>query len=190
MSNLIVRSTWYDNHVKNPVSNVTRTDLVNTQQRQNLGRTRIVGLQNDAEYRLNGEWRFAGGYLYNHATVREADANPALVGKFLPQVPKHRGSFQIAYTDPRWVNAALGVQFIGRQFDDDLNTRTVPGETEPGLPGFTMVDITASRTIVRNVEVFFGVQNLFDEEYIVGTLPTTIGSPRLGHVGVKVRFGR
>jgi hypothetical protein len=34
------------------------------------------------------------------------------------------------------------------------------------------------------------VQNLFDEEYIVGTLPTTIGSPRLVHGGVRVRFAK
>jgi iron complex outermembrane receptor protein len=44
MQNVSIRSTWFDNRVKNPVSNVTRTDLVNTQQRQNLGRTRIWGL--------------------------------------------------------------------------------------------------------------------------------------------------
>src|SRR5262249_49869721 len=42
-----VRATWYDNHVRNPVSNVTLTTVgANvTQQRQNLGRTRIQGFQ-------------------------------------------------------------------------------------------------------------------------------------------------
>jgi hypothetical protein len=32
------------------------------------------------------------------------------------------------------------------------------------------------------------VQNLFDEEYFVGTLPTTIGSPRLVTGGLRMRF--
>jgi len=45
-----------------------------------------------------------------------------------------------------------------------------------------------SRTLHRNLDLFFGVQNLFDEEYFVGTLPTTIGSPRLINGGVRVRF--
>jgi outer membrane receptor protein involved in Fe transport len=58
------------------------------------------------------------------------------------------------------------------------------------LPGYTIVDFTASRALVRNVDVFFGVQNMFDTEYIVGTLPTTIGTPRLVNGGVRVRFGR
>jgi hypothetical protein len=38
------------------------------------------------------------------------------------------------------------------------------------------------------VEAFVGVQNMLDQTYFVGTLPTTIGSPRLVNVGVRVRF--
>lgn len=185
---MTIRSTWYDNRVKNPISNVTIA--VNTQQRQNLGRTKITGLQNDVEFRAGSYWRFAAGYLFNRAKVTENDLNPQLVGNYLPQVPKHRGSFQLSYSNPDWVTAALGVQFIGRQFDDDQNLRVVPGETEPGLPGYSIVDFTVSRSIVRNLDLFFGVQNLLDEEYIVGTLPTTIGTPRLVNGGVRVRFGR
>jgi outer membrane receptor protein involved in Fe transport len=43
---------------------------------------------------------------------------------------------------------------------------------------------------VREVDVFFGVQNLFGQDYFVGLLPTTIGSPRLVQGGVRVRFSR
>jgi outer membrane receptor protein involved in Fe transport len=188
--NLTVRSTWFDNRVTNPVSNVTISTVgANvTQQRQNLGRTRIWGIQSDVEYRIGSWWRLAGAYVFDHATVEQFAANPALVGNFLPQVPRHRGSLQAAYANPQYVTVAVGLQFAGRQFDDDQNVRIVPGETTPGLPGFTLVDVTVSRAIVRNLDAFFGVQNLFDQEYFVGTLPTTIGSPRLINGGVRVRF--
>jgi outer membrane receptor protein involved in Fe transport len=159
-----------------------------TQQRQNLGRTRVWGLQTDVEYRMNAEFRVAGGYLYDQATVEENVANPALVGKFLPQVPEHRGSMQFSYNEPRFVNLAFGLQFVGRQFDDDLNVRAVPGQDDPGLPGFVTADFRVSRDITRNFDVFFGAQNLFNEIYYVGTLPTTIGTPRLVHAGVRVTF--
>ncbi len=188
IDNLTIRSTYFDNRIENPVSNVTRLDLVSTLQRQNLGRTKITGLQNDVEYRFASYWRISAGYLFNQAKVEEFAASPGVVGKFLPQVPKHRGSLQVGYANPRWVNVGLGIQFLGRQFDDDLNARIVPGETEPGLPGYTIIDVTASRAVTRNFDVFVGVQNLADEQYIVGTLPTTIGSPRLVHAGVRVRF--
>jgi outer membrane receptor protein involved in Fe transport len=196
MRNLTVRTTWFDNRVKNPVSNVTIA--TNRQQRQNLGRTRITGIQADVEYRLGTEWRVTGGYLRNDATVREFTANPALVGNFLPQVPKNRGTLQLAYANARIATVALGLQFYGRQFDDDLNSRAVPlaalaeagygASTEPGLPGYTVADLTLSRAITRGFDVFVGVQNMFDKEFFVGTLPTTIGSPRLVNGGLRVRF--
>ncbi len=185
-----VRATWFDNRIKNPVSNVTISSVgANvTQQRQNLGRTRVWGLQTDLEYRMGTLWRVAGGYLYDQATVEENPANTALVGKFLPQVPEHRGSLQFSYTDPRLVNIAVGFQFIGRQFDDDLNARVVPGQSDAGLPGLMTADLRVSRRITRNFDVIVGMQNLFDELYYVGTLPTTIGTPRLVHGGVRVTF--
>jgi outer membrane receptor protein involved in Fe transport len=193
-----VRTTWFDNRIKNPVSNVTISQVGQnvTQQRQNLGRTRVWGVQSDVEYRFNDSFKATGGYLYDHATVEEFTPSlpvagpplPSLVGKFLPQVPKHRGSVNIAYTNPKYVSVALGAQFVGRQFDDDQNVRIVPGYSGAGLPGFALVDLSVSRQLARNIDAFFGVQNLFNEQYFVGTLPTTIGSPRLVNGGVRLRF--
>jgi len=50
------------------------------------------------------------------------------------------------------------------------------------------MEFSASRTISKNFDVFFGVQNLFDQEYYVGLAPTTIGTPRLVNAGLRVRF--
>jgi catecholate siderophore receptor len=138
--------------------------------------------------RIGASWRIAGGYLYEQAEVREFAANPALVGNALAQVPEHRGSVQLVYSNPKFLDFAFLVQALGAQFDDDLNVRTVPGISEPGLPGYGLASFTASRAVGRNVEAFFGVQNLFDTEYFVGTLPTTVGSPRLVTGGVRVKF--
>ena len=187
--NVMLRSTYFDNRVKDPVSNVTlSTGATVTQQRQNLGRTRIRGLQNDAEIRVGPSWRFSGGYVYEHAEVTEFAANPALVGNTLPQVPRHRASMQVVYSNPRYLTLAVAVQALGSQFDDDQNLRRVPGYDEPGLPGYGLVSLTAIRAIGRNLEGFFGVQNLFDQQYFVGTLPTTVGSPRLVTAGVRISF--
>src|SRR3989441_756146 len=113
--NLTVRTTWFDNRVKNPVSNVTLTTVgANvTQQRQNLGRTRIWGIQSDVEYRLGSSSRFARGYLFDQATVGEFAANPGLVGKFLPQVPTHPGPVHTADSNAKYASLALSVQFLG-----------------------------------------------------------------------------
>jgi outer membrane receptor protein involved in Fe transport len=199
--NLLVRTTWYKNRITNPVANVTLTasGANVTQQRQNLGETQVWGLQTDAEYRVGASFRFAAAYLYNQATVTDGGAaNAALVGKFLPQVPVNRGSIRASYVNPKYISLSADVQFYGLQFDDDQNVRGLPAlalteaglpvTTDPGLPGYRIVDISASRALGRYVEVFFGAQNLLNREYFVGTLPTTIGSPRLVNGGVRVRF--
>ncbi len=186
LPNLTVRSTWFDNRVENPVSNVTIG--TNLQQRQNLGRTRIWGVQSDAEYRLGSDWRVGAAYMFNQATVAEFDTNPDLVGNYLAQVPRHRATMGVAYSSPRYLTVSVNALFFGRQFDDDLNVRAQPGQTEPGLPAYGVVEMSALRSLGRNLDVFVGVQNLFDQEYVVQLLPTTIGTPRLVHGGIRVRF--
>ena len=188
--NVMLRTTWFDNRITDPVSNVTLTvaGASVTQQRQNLGRTHVRGVQADGELRIGSSWRFTGGYMYERAQVTRFPANPALVGNDLPQVPRHRGAVQAVYANPRYLDVAVSVHAIGRQFDDDQNVRAVPGDQEPGLPKYAVVSFTASRAIARGVEAFVGAQNLFDREYFVGTLPTTIGSPRLVTGGIRVRL--
>ena len=44
------------------------------------------------------------------------------------------------------------------------------------------------RDVGRNLQVFFGVQNMFDKVSFVQTNPSTMGTPRLVNVGVRVRF--
>jgi iron complex outermembrane receptor protein len=185
-----VRATWFDNRVSDPVSNVTisSTPELVTQHRQNLGRTHIYGLQTDAEYRLSPEWHVSAGWLYSHATVTEFEANPSIIGNFLPQVPRHRASFGVTYTNPRIVDLSIDVQAVGSQFDDDRNERTVPGYSKPGLPKYAVVSLLVSRRLNDSIDVFAGAQNLFDQQYFVGTLPTTVGSPRMVTAGLRVRI--
>jgi outer membrane receptor protein involved in Fe transport len=232
--NLTARATWFDNRVKDPVANVTIA--TNTQQRLNLGRTRITGLQLDTEYRLGASWRFNAAYLYEQAKVVEANiafagalpagtnlgtncpgpnlTNPtAATGGsgtgqpcYLAQVPKNRVSFRAAYSNPKYATVALSVTMIGQQYDDDQNFRVIPAQalsdagyptwTAPltdsstfvGLPKYTVVDLFASHTISRNLEAFFGVENLADRQYFVGTAPTLLGPPRLVTGGVRVKW--
>jgi outer membrane receptor protein involved in Fe transport len=182
--NLMLRATLFSNRLKDPVSNVTiaTAGAAVTQQRQNLGRTRVRGIQTDAEYRIGTSWRVMGAYVFNRATVTENPNDPDLVGNFLPQVPEHRGSARIAYVNSARGTVALSVLFVGAQFDDDRNT------ISRRLPGYAVMDLMLARSLQRSVELFFGVQNIFDREYLVGTLPTTVGTPRLISGGVRLRF--
>jgi outer membrane receptor protein involved in Fe transport len=183
---LSVRTTWFDNRMKDPIATVTLTPNA-LAQRQNIGRTRIRGFQTDVEYRFGRDWKAAGAYVLNRARITENPLDPTLVGKFLQQVPKNRGSLSVSYANPRFVDATLSALFVGHQFDDDLNVRAKTGE-EPGLPAYGVVDLSVLRALGRNLDVFVTVQNMFDQEYWVQLQPTTIAAPRLVNVGLRVRW--
>jgi vitamin B12 transporter len=195
-SNVTARLTWFDNRVSDPVSNVTLN--ATTAQKQNLGETRIRGVQTDVEYRIGSWWRVAGAYVYDQAKVTDGGVNTALVGKWVPQVPLHHGTAQVSYSNPRYATVALALQAMSLQYNDDLNVNFIPTATlaaagydsftGPGLPGYTSVDLTVLRDVGRNLQVFFGAQNLLDRDYFVQTNPSTIGTPRLINVGVRVRL--
>jgi outer membrane receptor protein involved in Fe transport len=184
--------TAFGNRFDDPISNVTIGGSPGNvvQQRQNLGRTRIHGMQLDAEFRPASLIRVRGAYMFARGTIADFPANRALEGNAIPQVPRHRGSVRISYANPRLFTAALSVLVSGRQFDDDQNLRRVPGRDEPGLPGYALVDLHASRRLTSRSEIFAGVQNLFDRTYFVGTLPTTTGTPRTLMIGLRARLWR
>jgi outer membrane receptor protein involved in Fe transport len=186
IQDLTWRTTYFYNTVRNPVSNATLATPANRRQRQNLGRTRIYGIQTDVEYRFMRNFQFTGGYLYNMATIREYAADPTQVGRFLVQVPRHRGSVQLAYSNPRVATMGLSAQFMSRQYEEPP---LLPFDSNLlKLPGYGVVDIHASRVITPNVEVFGAVQNLFDRVFYVQRTPTTTGAPRLVTMGFRISF--
>ena len=68
--------------------------------------------------------------MFDDAKVTDGGvANAALVGKFVLQVPKHRGSLQVAYSDPKYASVALGMQLLGLQYNDDQNVQFIPAAT-------------------------------------------------------------
>ncbi|MCA1628239.1 MAG: TonB-dependent receptor, partial [Acidobacteria bacterium] len=179
------RATFFWTEITRPVANVTLriTPTLITRQRQNLGRTRSRGVELEAEARLNNDWTLSGGYQLVDATVVSFPASRALEGLQLPQVARHQFTFQLRYFNPsrRWSLATQG-RAAGAQFDDDQNRFR--------LARFSTLDFFAARRVVRHLEVFAAVENVFDRHYAVGRTPvTTIGPPRLARIGVRLRFG-
>jgi outer membrane receptor protein involved in Fe transport len=179
---LAVRGTVYWSEVTRPVANVTLdvTPELITRRRANLGRIRARGVEVDVEARLGRRVALTGGYAFADSTVVKFEANPALVGLRVPQVPRHYGSFQLVYSGPwRLTVAGLG-RFSSEQFDDDLNR--LP------LAGFAVFDAMVSRPVARGVEAFVAAENVFDARYEVGKTPvTTIGPPTLVRAGLRLR---
>src|SRR5437762_1688552 len=184
------RVTGYWNEGQNLVANVTTTTPLfdcpagtTCRQRQNLDLARIRGVETELELRLSKEWRFVASYLFADARVVEASQQPGLEGKRLAQVPEHSASVGVRFQHPGWFNASLTARFVGDQYEDDLNT--LP------LGNYIVVDLMLSRAISKNVEIFAGVENLFDQTYSTGRTSegvVSIGAPLLARAGLRLSF--
>jgi len=157
--NLTWRTTFFDDRFTHAVSNITIVSP-NLAQRQNVGRTQIWGIQSDVEYRLFSDWKITSAYLYDLGQVKEFVQNPAIVGKVLAQVPRNRGTFGVEYTNTKLADVAVQYHYTSSQYDDDVNTLT------RRLGGFGTVDLTVSRQLREDLDVFFNLQNMFDKEFV------------------------
>ena len=185
--NFSVRTTWFDNRMKNPVSNVTIA--TNTQQRQNLGRTRIWGIQMDAEYRFGQYWRASAGYLYNQAKVKEFAANPD-AGRQVPAA----GAEEPRLGQRRLLEPARRHAVVQRarlrppvQRGPEQRRRARRDASRACRPTRRWSSRRCGRLAATST-CSSACRTCSTRSTSCSSLPTTIGSPRLVNGGIRVRW--
>ena len=182
-SNVTARFTGFWNQLENAVSNVTVTSLpaLITRRRQNVGEIRAQGIEASLSVRWRRDWSLQGAYLWSDSKVTQFPPNPSLESKLVPQVPQHRVSASLSYSNARILSAFVSTRFVGAQYDDDLNTLL--------LGNFVVLDFQVSRTLHRSLRVYASAENLFDRQFSVAKTPLeNIGAPRMLHAGLKWVF--
>jgi len=153
-------------------------------QRQNIDRVRSQGVEARGHLSFGG-WRLEASYAYTDAEVRRFDASPELEGLRLAQSPRHMATAGVSYAKAeRWGIAASG-QYMGRVYEDDLNTRRLSDS-------FT-VDGAAWVMLRPDLRLEVRGQNLFDATVEAGESASgilTLAAPRTVWVGVSWSFGR
>ena len=181
---VFARANLFWMEVEDAIANVTLsvTPSLITRQRENLGRLRSRGVELDVQARVSDALSLSAGYLYADSTVRSFAGSPGLVGRRVAQVPRHQGTLDARWRLASRANVALRARFVGEQFEDDQNTLA--------LSGFATLDAVASVVLARGLEVFAAGENLFDRRYAIGRTPvTTVGPPRSGRAGLRLRLG-
>lgn len=172
------RATAFVTDIDRAVANVTiaTTPSLITRQRQNAGSTRSAGFEVDGELRYR-RFDINAGYLFADSRVREFPSNPALIDRYIPQVPRHQVTLQVRYGLEKW-SFSVQTRASSEQFDDDLNAFRL----EP----YFQADAFVSRRIREKASVFAAVENLFNSRYSVGRTPLrTLSSPLSIRAGVR-----
>ena len=175
------RGSYFWTEVNRPVTALTlkTTATATTLMRENLGQIRSRGVSFDGALHPAAWLAVTGGYQLARATVTEFAPEPALVGLWIPQVPRNTGTLQVTATRARWGVLSVQARESGRQYDDDAN--------DYELHGFARFDVYASHTFGRRWEAFTAVENLLDRSIDVGRTPIrTLGTPQLARFGVRL----
>lgn len=171
---VLIRVNTFWNSLQNPVANITLSTTPSQvlRQRMNLGGITARGFENELilDYEV---YSIRGGYLYSAASVKRSSLE-------VPQAPAHQAALAFDYKRGVWATAQA--RWIGRQFEDDLNTLV--------LPGYLIIDGLISRALAHNLRLFVAVENLLNRQYSVGRTPVEqLGSPRLVHGGIALEIG-
>ena len=176
-----VRVTAFHNTLNEAISNVTLsiTPSLTTRERQNTDEVGASGVEVEADLRPHPRVTLSVFGAFTSAHFNDTPKQPAIEGNRVPQVPRYHMGAGIIAEAPRVATLSAQARFVGAQFEDDLNDFT--------LEDYVVVDASATRPLARMVQVFAGVENLFDVEYDVGRTPVrTIGWPRTFRVGLRL----
>ena len=172
------RATLFANQLENAVTNVTIGN--NLRERQNTDTITARGIEVEATYRLHSRWTLNGLVVGTRSRFADTPAQPALEGNRVPQVPSYQVGGSVTYSDPIGFTGSVQLRAFGPQFDDDLNVFE--------LEQYGVVDLSASQQVLRGLNVFVAVENLFDKEYDTSLTSDlrTVGWPRTARFGVRV----
>ncbi len=179
-----VRSSYFWTQVNRPVAAVALSTTATSQllQRQNLGQLTSRGVTVEAEIKAASFLMLTGGYQLAVSTVTEFQADPTLVGKWTPQVPRNSASVQARLHDDRLGVLSVALRASGRQYDDSAN--------QFKLDGYAQVDLYAEHALRRNLRIYGSVQNVGGDRFQAGRTPIlTLGSPRIVSVGLRLNQG-
>ena len=192
---LALSATYFRNWLKDGVGNVTLAQGPGVfppagfvpaggslRQRRNIGRIIADGIELEARAALPGDLALVARYLFTDARITEAADFPALEGNRLAQSARHSAALDLRWEPDLPWRASLTARVEGDRFEDDLNSRE--------LPGFATLDAAVFYEIIDRVELFLSAENIFDKQ-IVSRIDAdgliTRARPRL--VSGGVRFG-
>ncbi|MFI5167673.1 MAG: TonB-dependent receptor [Thermoanaerobaculales bacterium] len=151
-----------------------------TLQPRNLDQARSRGVEMAADARLASHLTLSAGYTFADSVALGSAADPTLVGKQTPEVPRHAASLALRLDLPRSLALTVRGIYVSTSYADAAN--------QLAYDPHTLVDFFASRPFGPGLEIFVAVTNLFDTRYLDDLLSTVrLGAPRQVMVGLHAR---
>ncbi len=172
-----------DDEISNIISVENRAFFENADSERN-------GLEAQIQAELTDQLELTASYTHSDFIFESFDSEPEAVGEWIPGIPQHQFYTELAYTHPSGAYLVWDAQTVGRFYADNANTEEVDAYLVSNLrfgDDYDFGDVT--------VAPFFGINNLFDEEYFSNVRINAFGGrafepapERHVYGGVRVNF--
>lgn len=115
---------------------------------------------------------------YTYLDARGRAPGRANFGRPLPRRPANSVNASVDYHWRFGLSTGATIVHVGNSFEGAAATRRIPG--------YVLADLRASYPLVRGIELYGRIENLFDERY--ETVPLYGQPGRAGYVGVRLRY--
>ncbi len=176
---------------------------------ENFGEVESLGLELSGQFDLGlaKDWSFSNPYFVaftyteaeqqNNSSSTDAESifSFGSAGNKVPYIPEYQVTVGSSVKFSRW-GASVRASFVDETFTSANNVSAEVnglgaadarfGKTD----SYEIVDIAAYYDIKSDLQIFAGIQNLFEEEYIVSRQPhgPRPGAPRTWYVGFQVEM--
>ena len=129
----------------------------------NAGKAKIDGIELGASVKPVEWLKLWSNYTYNDSKITKHDYKPEVEGKKIAEMPLSTANVG-AEVHYRWITASLAGQYLGKIYKNELNDDVhdvYGGYTEKYWLWNTRISVAP----VKNFEVSFSIENLFDKDY-------------------------
>nr|WP_158459815.1 TonB-dependent siderophore receptor [Pseudomonas fluorescens] len=150
---------------------------VDTTSYENVGKTRVQGIELSASGKLTDQWQVFAGYTYMQA--RQIDGGPlnsANDGNQLPNTPNNSASLWTTYSLTPRLTIGGGAFYVDDVFGSVANTTMVDS--------YVRYDAMAAYKLTKNVDLQLNVQNLTNEVYYDKAFSTHFANQAAGRTAL------
>jgi len=150
---------------------------VNTTTYENVGETRVQGIELSASGKITDKWQVFAGYTYMEA--RQIDGGPlgaANDGNQLPNTPNNSASLWTTYSITPKLTVGGGAFYVDDVYGSVANTTMVDS--------YVRYDAMAAYKLTKNVDLQLNVQNLTDKVYYDKAFSTHFANQAAGRTAL------
>lgn len=156
---------------------VSTTNSDGDYEMMNVGKVENRGIELEWSGQLPHHFNYYASYTFTDSEQKEDLTSDGVTlptsGKTLPNVPKNLLNMTLGYDDGLWYSGVTA-KYVGAFYGDLTNDEKVGGRTVFDLAAG--VHLPVDKKIVKSAALRFGIDNLFDKEYLTSARTTVFNA--------------